>query len=366
LIAQLSACYSDLYCLTDTAPAPHSLPTIVYPRACDGDCSERPVPVIPAAQAAAILFTSGSTGQPVPNQKTWGALVTGARTEADRLGTRGCPGMVIVATVPPQHMYGLESTVLMVMQNGLVLHAGRPFHTADIAAELQALPPPRGLVTTPVHLRALVADTAHLPRVNFLLSATAPLSPQLAAEAESRFAAPLYEIYGCTEAGQVATRRTVTTSEWRILPELSLRQDAAGTWVRGGHVETAVLLHDVIELLSNESFLLHGRTADVVNIAGKRTSLAHLNHHLNAIAGVRDGVFVMPEEADGAVTRLAAFVVAPGLSRATVMNALRQSIDVAFLPRPLVFVESLPRNDAGKLPREALSRFITRNAVKAG
>src|SRR5258706_60471 len=86
LIAQLSDCYSDLYCLTDTAPAPHSLLTIVYPRACDGDCTEGAVPAISASQAPAILFTSGSTGRPVPNQKTWGALARGARTEADRLG----------------------------------------------------------------------------------------------------------------------------------------------------------------------------------------------------------------------------------------------------------------------------------------
>ena len=366
LIAQLSHRYPDLYCLTDAAPEHDSLLTVAFPRAGDGDGSERPVPAIPAAQVAAIVFTSGSTGHPVPNQKSWGGLVTGARAEADRLGVRRCPGMVILATVPPQHMYGLESTVLLLMQNGLALHAGRPFHTSTIRAELLALPQPRGLVTTPVHLRALVADTDFLPEVNFLLSATAPLSPQLAAEAEARFAAPLYEIYGCTEAGQVATRRTVEATEWRVLPDVTLRQDSTGTWVQGGHVETEVLLHDVIELLSSETFLLHGRTADLVNIAGKRTSLAHLNHQLNSIAGVRDGVFVMPEEAHGAVTRLVAFVVAPGLTRETVMNALRQSIDVAFLPRPLVFVEALPRNDTGKLPRQALSQFVNQIEQKAG
>ena len=366
LIAQLSERYPDLFCLSDTVSEHHALTTVAYPRADDGDCPERPVPALPAAQVAAIVFTSGSTGHPVANQKSWGGLVRSARAEADRLGVRTFPGMVILATVPPQHMYGLESTVLMVMQNGLVLHAGRPFHTADIRAELEALPPPRGLITTPVHLRALLADPDLLPGVNFLLSATAPLSPQLAAEAEARFAAPLYEIYGCTEAGQVATRRTVETAEWRVLPDVTLRQEPTGTWVQGGHVETEVLLHDVIELSSSETFLLHGRTADLVNIAGKRTSLAHLNYQLNAIAGVRDGVFVMPEEADGAVTRLAAFVVAPGLTRETVMNALRQSIDVAFLPRPLVFVEALPRNDTGKLPSQALTQFVAQNAVKAG
>jgi acyl-coenzyme A synthetase/AMP-(fatty) acid ligase len=263
-------------------------------------------------------------------------------------------------------MYGLESSVLMVMQGGLALHAGRPFYPADILAELAALPRPRCLVTTPIHLRALLAETTVLPQLDFLLCATAPLAPQLAAAAETRFAAPLYEIYGCTEAGQLATRRTVETVEWHALPGLRLHQDEHGTWVKGGHVETAALLHDVIELRGHTRFLLHGRTADLVNIAGKRTSLASLNYHLNSISGVCDGVFAMPDEEDGAVARLTAFVVAPGLTGESVMNALRQRIDPVFLPRPLCLVESLPRNDTGKLPREALRRLFSERATPAG
>jgi len=118
----------------------------------------------------------------------------------------------------------------------------------------------------------------------------------------------------------------------------------------------------VIELRGRTRFLLHGRTAELVNIAGKRTSLASLNYHLNSITDVRDGVFFMPEQEDGAVTRLTAFVVAPGLTSEKVMNALRQRIDAAFLPRPLYLVESLPRNDTGKLPRQALSQLLTERA----
>jgi hypothetical protein len=34
--------------------------------------------------------------------------------------------------------------------------------------------------------------------------------------------------------------------------------------------------------------LLHGRHADLINIAGKRTSLAYLNHQITAIPGVAD------------------------------------------------------------------------------
>jgi acyl-coenzyme A synthetase/AMP-(fatty) acid ligase len=131
-------------------------------------------------------------------------------------------------------------------------------------------------------------------------------------------------------------------------------------------VEREVLLADMIELRDRNTFLLHGRTADLVNIAGKRTSLAHLNFHLNSIEGVKDGAFVMPEEDDGTVTRLMAFVVAPGLASEPIMSALRQRIDPAFLPRPLCFVEALPRNETGKLPRGAVDELVTRLAAKVG
>ena len=365
LIEQLSGSYPEVYCLTDAVIEHPALLTLFYPAPAEARLPVPAIPVIPARQTAALVFTSGSTGQPVPHAKSWGGLTASAWAEGERLKVAANPGLAILATVPPQHMYGLESSVLIAMQNGLALCAGRPFYPVDIYAALQALPRPRGLVTTPVHLRALLAETADLPAVDFLLCATAPLSPQLAAEAEARFAAPLHEIYGCTEAGQVATRRTVESACWRAFQGIRLRQDEQGTWAGGGHVESEVLLADVIELADSASFLLHGRSADLVNVAGKRTSLANLNYHLNSIDGVLDGVFTMPGEENSAVTRLTAFVVAPGLSRAAIMEALRRRIDAVFLPRPLCLVESLPRNSTGKLPRQAVSELLTAVATKA-
>lgn len=364
LIERLAGRYPGLYCLGDQTeqggPLQCSLETVVFPGHEGQVGTAIPVPVLPETQTAVIVFTSGSTGEPVPHRKSWGSLVRGAQAEIERLKVEG--RLSVLGTVPPQHVYGLESTVLMAMQGGCTLHAGRPFYPADIRAALEALPRPRALVTTPVHLRVLLEETEPLPTADFLLCATAPLSPQLAVRAEMRFAAPLYEIYGCTEAGQIASRRTVETDEWRALRGLALRTDDGGTWVRGGHVEQEVLLGDVIELRGRERFLLHGRTADLVNIAGKRASLAHLNYHLNSIEGVRDGAFVMPGEEGGGVPRLMAFVVAPGVERAAILAALRRRIDPAFLPRPLCFVDALPRNDTGKLPRQALDEL----ARKAG
>jgi acyl-coenzyme A synthetase/AMP-(fatty) acid ligase len=362
LFERLVRDYPDIYCLSDGAADHHGIESM--------DCRlggrrrgmSAAIPMVPEERIAAVVFTSGSTGDPLPHPKSWGGLVDSANAEIERVGIRALRGLAVLGTVPPQHMYGLESTVLMALQGGLALHAGRPFFPADICAELEALPRPRGLVTTPVHLRAVLAEGAGLPPLDFLLCATAPLSPQLAAEAEARFAAPLYEIYGCTEAGQLATRRTTETPEWQLLPGFAMRQDEKGTWIKGRHQRSEFVLSDVIELVGRNGFLLHGRTADLVNIAGKRTSLANLNYHLNSIPGVRDGAFVIPQDDQFAVTRVAAFVVAPGLTSEAIMSALRQRIDAAFLPRPLCMVESLPRNETGKLPRMALDRLM----VKAG
>jgi acyl-coenzyme A synthetase/AMP-(fatty) acid ligase len=42
------------------------------------------------------------------------------------------------------------------------------------------------------------------------------------------------------------------------------------------------------------------------------------------------------------------------------MQALRERIDPVFLPRPLLFVDALPRNAAGKLPNQATRAFLAR------
>ena len=366
LVGRLARRYEGAYCLADATAETSGLETVLCRGTTGSDEADLAPPAIPQSQIAATVFTSGSTGEPVAHVKTWGGLVKSALAEVDRLGVGGLQGMTLLATVPPQHMYGFESSVLMALQGGFVLHSGRPFFPADVCAELEGLPSPRGLVTTPVHVRTLLADGGELPGLDFILCATALLSPQLAAEAETRFDAQLYEIYGCTETGQIATRRPTESDEWRLFPGVVLLEDERGTWAKGGHVEKEALLGDVIELRGTGRFILHGRTADLVNIAGKRTSLAYLNYHLNSIEGVRDGVFVMPEEENGAVVRLTAFVVAPGLSGESLMAALRQRIDPAFLPRPLCFVESLPRNETGKLPRVAVDDLIMRLAARAG
>jgi acyl-coenzyme A synthetase/AMP-(fatty) acid ligase len=206
-----------------------------------------------------------------------------------------------------------------------------------------------------------VAQTA-LPDLQFILSATAPLSPGLARQAEDMYRTEVLEIYGCTEAGSIATRRTVEDNLWRTYDDMRVYQRDDRCLVEGPSVTQPVELNDVIQLRNAHEFSLHGRLADLINVAGKRTSLASLNHKLNEIDGVTDGAFFMPEETPGTVSRLVAFVVAPALSRQDVLHALRQQIDAVFLPRPLYMVDALPRAQSGKLPRASLAALASRLA----
>ena len=378
-VRQLIAFAPDVVCLTDAADCAIALPRIPYPTAAAAPPAGEGVPgnAMPAvprideARLAAYVFTSGSTGAPVPHRKSWGRLIACVREEAARFELGGNERWAIVATVPPQHMYGLESSVLLATGNGHALCAERPFYPADIAAVLQRLPRPRALVSTPVHLRALLASGIALPRADLVVCATAPLAQQLAAETERRFDTRLIEIYGSTETGQIAARRPTQGPEWRLWPDVRLSLEGESSWAQGGHVGQPTRMWDVLEMTGEGRFLLHGRVSDLVNIAGKRSSLAFLNHQLNSIPGVEDGAFFHaqePQSSHTGVARVAACVVAPGLDAARLLAALRERIDAVFLPRPLLLVARLPRNATGKLPQEALRALAaaqTRSATVA-
>ena len=304
---------------------------------------------------AAIGYTSGSTGVPRANPKHWEKLAISSGHNDALLRALAGGDYHVVATVPPQHMYGLEFSVLLPLFGHAAIHAGRPFFAADIAVALADLPEPRILVTTPVHLRALLDANQPLPVFSGIVSATAPLSPELARDAEARFGAPVQEVFGSTETCVIAHRRTAQVDAWTPYRGVTLHRQPDGTRVEGPQLLQPTVLADIIELDGEGCFRLRGRNTDLLEIAGKRASLGDLTHKLLAVPGVRDGVVFQMDETDCmGVRRIAALAVAPGLDACAILDALRCEIDPVFLPRPLKLVDALPRSEAGKLPHAAL------------
>lgn len=307
----------------------------------------------------AIGYTSGSTGAPRANPKRWDKLaISSAHNDALLHSLAGAPYHV-VATVPPQHMYGLEFSVLLPLFADTSVHTARPFFPADIARALDEIPAPRVLVTTPMHLRALVAHGQPLPALAAIVSATAPMSPELARAAEAMFAAPVQEVFGSTETCVIAHRRTASEALFTLYPSVVVHPQPDGALVEAPQLMHPVVLADLVELSGRRRFRLCGRNADLLEIAGKRASLGDLTRRLLAVPGVRDGiVFQLDQAKRCGVRRIAALAVAPGLSAKCILDALRQGIDPVFLPRRLELVNTLPRNENGKLPRAALLELL--------
>ena len=306
---------------------------------------------------AAVVFTSGTTGSPVPQRKSWRTLVESTAINLQYYFPAGPGPFTVVSTVPAQHMYGLETTVLSALRGPVSMHDGRPFYPANVAATLLSVPEPRVLVSTPVHLRALAASGLAFPRLARVLSATAPLEAGLAASLEELFGCDVAEIYGCSEVGSLAWRRTALTERFGLFAGFQVLDRGGSTVISAAHLEAPVSLPDTLEPGEDGTFLLAGRDSDLVKIGGKRTSLAEVTRLIMAIPGVGDAVaFRVPGAADD--TRLAALVVSGNLDGRAVRSALRPALDPVFIPRPILMVPGLPRSATGKLAHDAVLRLF--------
>jgi acyl-coenzyme A synthetase/AMP-(fatty) acid ligase len=363
VIQELLAEHPGCYVLTDDDIGRYRLA---------GSVSRAAVPRLPGDQVVALGYTSGSTGRSRPNRKTWEGFAASTALNASAISAglpeawRHGPSW-IVATVPPQHMYGMELSVLMPLLGDAAVHAGQPLFPVDVATALGDVPRPRILVSTPVHLRVLLDSGIRLPALDLIVSATAPMGSDLAAALEHRFDTALLEMFGSTETCVIASRRTAHEETWRPYQGIRLAQGEESTRVGAPWLEAAVELQDVLRLQHDGSFVVIGRNSDLIEVAGKRASLSDLTRRLLAIPGVSDAVVFQPDpEVTATARRVAALVVTnSGLTEAEIKAGLAPSVDPVFLPRPLVIVDRLPRNEVGKLPRAQLLAMLEARAAES-
>ncbi len=323
---------------------------------------------LPVAQI--WLYTSGSTGQAKKVVKTWSQMMRLAAKAISRFGfDRTESPRCVVATVPSQHMFGLETTIFWPLFSRLKVWAGRPMFAEDIKAALDFVKPPVWLVSTPLHLKKLTQFDTEWPSYNEsedglkVLSATAPLDVALAKTVGTKMHARVFEVFGSTETASIASRETLVSDEWRLYDHNCLEEDKnSGTYdVIMQDLDERHRLQDTIRTVSADRFRVLGRQSDLIKVAGKRASMTDLNRILQAVPGIEDGVFWRSEASE----RLQAFVVS-NLSSQEIRQALSKSMDVVFLPRPLHFVKRIPRNEMGKIPFQALLELESQTREKVG
>ena len=328
-------------------------------------------PLVGGNQLAAISFTSGSTGDSKPNLKYWDSLKVSSNINSEHMLGDLTDTLHMVATVPAQHMWGLETSVFLPLHHKVCILDTRPFYPQDVLSDLALLPKPRGLITTPAHLRSLQDAHLELPEASLVLSATSPLPQALAQAVERSLKSKLLEVYGCSEVGSMAVRKTASETLWQLFRGISFKKTGCNTLVTAAHLPHVTTLEDQITLIGPSQFELGGRSDDSVEIAGKRGSLLEINQVLQQFPGLIDGLVFMPPKPPSSpgIKRLVAIVsLKPGVDKALLRAYFREHLDSAFVPRPIFKVDKIEREESGKLPKakiHQLYRSITEPAMSA-
>lgn len=357
---QISQAYSDCYIIHDGGDV---APTITSVDVSKLEFSkplspESSVPQIADQHLACVSFTSGSTGRSKPNLKYWRTLYSSTEINYRYMIPDADTTLFQLATMPAQHMWGLETSVLMPLFKRVCMSDAKPLFPHDILETLQRLPEPRLLVSTPVHLRALATNNSEQLSVFATLCATSPLTAELAQQVEQQFSSQLREVYGCSEVGSMAVRQTAREQSWLRFDGIVFDNDGSNTVASAAHLPEPTVLQDRIEAIDEQRFMLAGRTSDLVKIAGKRGSLFEINQVLLRFEGLGDGVVINPDS-DNAVARLSAIVVLKeGFEKSTLIRFLREHLDSAFIPRPIYVVESLNREANGKLLKATVTELL--------
>lgn len=233
------------------------------------------------------LFTSGSTGQPKRVMKNIASLDQEATLLAARFAER-LEGSRVVASVLPQHLYGLTFRIFLPMSLGLAMHAAMIYYTE----QLSALPSQYRylFVSSPAFLKRLDRQLTP-PPVAMVLSAGGMLPRKDVMDAQSWFGIWADEIYGSTETGILAWRHRVEDdTPWLAFPGVDIVAEGDAFRVISPMIaeKTGLLIDDILHFDDDGRFRLSGRRGRVVKIEEKRISLSEIEHRLMAMDGIVD------------------------------------------------------------------------------
>lgn len=235
------------------------------------------------------LFTSGSTGQPKRIVKPVVCLDREASLLSAQFAER-LAGCRIVASVTPQHLYGLTFRIFLPMALGLPLHATMLAFPEQLAALSHAHR--YAFISSPAFLKRLDPQLVP-PPLALALSAGGVLDWQDAQNSAAWLKVWPDEIYGSTETGVIAWRyREGENPRWQPFPGIHFDRQGAAFRVYSPLIAdlNGFMLEDVLQLSANGHFHLLGRHGRVVKIEEKRVSLSEIEQRLLALDGIREAV----------------------------------------------------------------------------
>lgn len=326
---------------------------------------EEVAPSRPPPGTVLVKVTSGSTGDPVGICLSAPALDAGIGQIAAGMEITGRDRVLMA--IPLSHSYGFDNGLLSLVRLGtpLVLEPGYyPSTLLSALAEGEATVFP----AVPPMVRALAESDwpQHLP-LSRVISAGGPLPPEFACRFRQRSGRFVHQFYGSTETGGISFERHPEEADapgtvGHPLPGVEVGLDPEGTVTVDSPANflaylgqpsrdcRRVRLGDRAEWTAEGRLRLTGRTADLLNVGGRRVSAAAIEATLRELPGVLEAAVVGvsdPLRGD----RVVAFLVgAP-------VTLDGQRLPPGLAPRDLRYIEALPFTSRGKLDRASLKRL---------
>jgi o-succinylbenzoate---CoA ligase len=309
-------------------------------------------------EVAAVVVTSGTTGEPKGVELTFGGLQASARAVSDALGVRPGGGDRWLCCLPLHHVAGLS----ILARSWTV---GTPVDVLprfDVEAVAAAASESTLISLVPLMARRLVAAGVDLGRFRRVLLGGGPVPPDL----------PGIPTYGLTEtwggvvhAGhpldgvevaighddEILVRGLVVMHGYRSPTGAA---DTAAAFTRDGWLRTG----DAGAIDGEGRLRVLDRLRDLVKTGGVSVAPSEVEAVLSDHPGVADVcVAGVPDPEWG--ERVVAYVVPADVAAPPTLDALRDfardRLSAAKLPRELVLVDAVPRTAGGKPLRRLLT-----------
>jgi len=355
-----------------------------------------PVEADSAKQVAALVYTSGTTGNPKGVMLTHRNLLFVARSSGivRSLG----PDDRLCGVLPVSYIVSLASGVLSPLLHGATLYLYRRFDPAEVLAALE-----KERLTVMMGVPAMFAllleyakhnglQSVSLPALRIISVSGAPLDLAMKLATERLFGLPLHHGYGITECSPTISltpieRRRVDCSVGRVLPGVEVRlvgTDGAPVtegnvgelWVRGPNVmkgyykapeQTAAAINaegwfksrDLARFDDGNLFII-GRNDELIIRFGFNVYPAEIEAVLNTHPAVTQSAVIGRRVNDGNEEIVAFVQSEPGspITIAELGDYLSQQLASYKQPSEIFLVSAMPASPTGKILKNKLASMV--------
>jgi malonyl-CoA/methylmalonyl-CoA synthetase len=336
---------------------------------------------------AAILYTSGTTGRSKGAMLSHGNLSSNALVLKEYWRWR--PGDVLIHALPIYHVHGLFVALHGALLNGSTVLFHKGFDADKVLADFAAATILMGVPTFYVRLAAHPGLTPEAcAKMRLFISGSAPLLESTFEEFATKSGHAILERYGMTEAGMITSNpydgARIPGTVGYPLPGVSARVcDERGVEmpcgepgvleIKGPNLfkgywrnpeKTAeemrpdgyFITGDVATMADDGRVSIVGRAKDLIIAGGLNIYPKEIELAIDAVPGVTESAVIGVPHADlgEAVVAVVTRHAGSDLDEPAVLAAIAEKLARFKQPRRIVFVDTLPRNQMGKVQKAAL------------